>query len=345
MTDADALTVPPAASPRRGLRIAAVLTLLVLLALSLWATVTLVQRFQQQETTIRQLAQDLNQQEVLLARETARQADLTLLAQRNSSELANFSNRLDGYDQTVGQLTEQLQGGRVRIQLATVEHLLMAANERLLLNHDVDGALIALTLADERLGRLNEPRLFRLREAIAREKAAVAAIEQTDLTSVALTLASLSARAPKLPLAARVPDRFETRASATPPILSPDANWMDRLWSVTTHALSSVFTVRRAQGIAPRLLPPEEEALILNLLQLRLEGIRAALLRRDTTTLRDLCVSTSQWLRDYFRAEDPGVMSAQAELERLRALDLSPELPDLTRSLTLLRGYLASQTQ
>jgi len=47
-----------------------------------------------------------------------------------------------------------------------------------------------------------------------------------------------------------------------------------------------------------------------------------------------------QWLGDYYRAEDPTVSAARAELERLRGLELDPPLPDLSRSVGLLRAYL-----
>lgn len=265
-------------------------------------------------------------------------------ARQSNLAIANFDSRLDGYDEAVGKLTEQLQGGRVRFQLAAVENLLLAANERVQLQRDARGAVAALELADQRLAALSEPRLFKLREAISQERGALLAVQQPDMTSAALTFSSLIARVPQLPLRARVPDHFEAR-HAPAPKLAADAGWADRAWASAKQALESVFSVRRNNGPAPRLLPPDEEALVYQVLALKLEGARVAMLREDAASYRDLCDASARWLNDYFREGDPNVLAARAELERLKGIKLDQPLPDVSRSLALLRGFLDTAPQ
>jgi uroporphyrin-3 C-methyltransferase len=101
-----------------------------------------------------------------------------------------------------------------------------------------------------------------------------------------------------------------------------------------------LFTVRRTEQPVARLLPPEQQALLGEVLALRLEAARGALLRADTPAFRDALKSAEAWLDEYYRSDDPGVLAAQADLEKLEALDLDPALPDLSRSLRLLRAYL-----
>ena len=264
-------------------------------------------------------------------------------SQRIALQIASFDSRLEGYDEMSGKLAEQLQGGRVRFQLAAVENLLLSANERVQLHHDVRGALTALELAEQRLAALAEPRLFKLREAITAERSALLAVQQPDQTSAALTLSSLLARVPRLPLRARVPERPDIRPAQI--VLPADAGWPQRVWARALEALSSVFSLRRNEGPAPRLLPPDQEALVYQVLALKLEGARVAMLRNDAASYRDLCDSALAWLGDYFRTDDPQVLAARAELERLKAIQLDPPLPDITRSLLLLRGYLDSAVQ
>ena len=68
------------------------------------------------------------------------------------------------------------------------------------------------------------------------------------------------------------------------------------------------------------------------------EGLRAPL---DRNAARENAAA-SAWLHDYYEAQDPGVQAAKAELDRLRALELTPPMPDISRSLTLLRSAMSA---
>nr|WP_240954161.1 uroporphyrinogen-III C-methyltransferase [Solimonas marina] len=249
-----------------------------------------------------------------------------------------MGKRIDAHDQLVGQLREQIAGGRERFQLVSIEQLLLLANDRLQLARDVPAAVSAIDEADSRLAALKEPRLLPVRQALAQEKAALQAVPLPDYQGAALTLSSLIQRAPHLPLLARAPSRFEAVAQRTD--VAADAPWYARAGASIREALSSIFTVRHDTGPSPHLLSAEQETLVVQVLALKLEGARVALLRGDTTSFRDLCESASHWLDTYFQGDDPGVAAAHAELERLQPLDLSPPLPDISRSLGLLRAFM-----
>jgi len=335
------LAAAPAASRRgRGLLLGLLLPLL-LLALGYvgWQQLRL-QRFQDaQAQQLRRLGQQLDAVQDLSASLDTRQSDLASVAQRNSAELADFGRRIEEHDQIVGRLNEQMAGGHDRLQLAAVENLLLLANDRLQLARDLKAALLALDEADRRLGELRDPRLFNVRQAIAEERSALQAVPQPDYAGVALRLSSLAARAERLPLRARAPDQFQADAAASAPAADAGSAWAQLRASVGA-ALRSMFTLRRRQGPAATLLAPQEEALVHRILMLRLESARVALLRGDTVNFRDSCSAAARWLTDYFRSDDVAVQTALAELERLQTLDLAPPLPDLARSLSLLRSHL-----
>lgn len=291
-----------------------------------------------QRDGLQQMTRDINALEVQGDRLESRQTDMAGAAQRNANELAQLGSRIDAHDQIVGQLKEELAGGRAHFELAAIEQLLLLANDRLQLARDVPSAIVAINEADARLAALKEPRLFPVRQALAKEKAALQAVNLPDYGGAALTLSSLIERAPRLPLMARVPSRYS--AVAEPIVMPDDARWYQRVGASVHEALASIFTVHRDKGPSPRLLPAEQEALIVQVLALKLEGARVALLRGDTTSFRDLCESASNWLDTYFQDDDPGVATAHAELERLQPLELSPPLPDISRSLGLLRAFM-----
>lgn len=294
--------------------------------------------YQAQSSAFQQMTRDINALEVQGDRLESRQTDMAGAAQRNANELAQLGSRIDAHDQIVGQLKEELAGGRAHFELAAIEQLLLLANDRLQLARDVPSAIVAIEEADARLAALKEPRLFPVRQILAKEKAALQAVSLPDYSGAALTLSSLIERAPRLPLTARVPSRYSAVAEHI--VVPDDARWYQRVGASVREALASIFTVHRDVGPSPRLLGEEQEALVVQVLSLKLEGARVALLRGDTTSFRDLCESASDWLDTYFQSDDPGVAAAHAELERLQPLDLTPPLPDISRSLALLRAFM-----
>lgn len=340
-----AAPVVPAPPPRRrGRWLLALLLLLILLAglgYAGWFLQAQAQRLDSQARLLRHLSQNLAELQRSAETLDTRQADLAGLAQRNSAELADFGQRIEQHDQIVGSLHEQLAGGRSRFELAAVENLLLLANDRLQLARDTRSALRALDEADARLGNLRDPRLFNVRQALASERAALLAVPEPDAAGIALRLSSLAARVERLPLRARAPDRFQPTPAPAPrrSDSEPPSRWQ-RLQAAVGEALQGLFTLRRRQGPTSTLLAPQEEALVHQVLMLRVEAARVALLRGDSVNFRDSCAAAARWLREYFRPEDAAVQTALAELERLQPLELAPPLPDLTRSLTLLRAHL-----
>ncbi|MES0873218.1 uroporphyrinogen-III C-methyltransferase [Sinimarinibacterium thermocellulolyticum] len=274
-----------------------------------------------------------------------RVADQAVAVQRNATQIARFGERLDAQDQAIGLLREELGGGRIRVQLAVVEQLLLLANDRLQVGREVDAAITALEAADTRLAALADPRLFAVREAIARERTALQAVPRADIPGAALVLASLIERAMRFALKAQVPERFTPvpRAADTDEV-EPTSRGQ-RAWLALRRAVSSAFTIRREAGPPPQMLSDEQDALIRQVLALKLEGARAALLRRDAATFRELCRSASAWLGEYFSDGDPAIEAARAELTRLQDLQLDPPLPDISASLVLLRAQLEPAPQ
>ncbi|MGH8461239.1 MAG: uroporphyrinogen-III C-methyltransferase [Stenotrophobium sp.] len=330
-------------SARGALRGLVLLLLLALLVFAGWQGWILYQAWRHDVAEVGTLARKLDALELQADSQDNRLTDLAEAQRHNSNEVASFGTRLDQQNAAVARLTEQYQGGQVHEQLTIAEHLLLSANDRLLLEHDVGAALTALELADNRIGTLREPRLFKVRSEIANERAALQAVPRADLDAAALTFSSLIARVSNLPLRARVPEHFEARADQLN--LPANASRLQRAWASIKQALNGIFVIRRNTGPSPRLLPAGDEALVYQVLALKLEGARLAMLRRDQISYRDLCNSASTWLRDYFRADDPGVLAAQAELERLRPLQLDPPLPDISRSLQLLRAQIDGPVQ
>ncbi|GAC1629531.1 MAG: hypothetical protein NVS9B10_20830 [Nevskia sp.] len=294
-----------------------------------------------QDTLLRRLSRQLGDTQAELQQLRERQGDILETTKRTVDDVAALQGRAADAEATVARINAALQGGRGRAQLVAVEQLLLIANERAQLAHDPRGALEALTLAQERLGALAEPKLFEIREALAKERTAVRALPQVDLEASALSLSAMIQKAPELPQRSRAPHQLNTvDREPSREVRSDGGGWFARGWANLREVVGAVFVVRRTDKPVDRLLPMEQEGLVGQLLLLKLETARAALLSGNTAALRGAVNDASIFLADYYRPDDPGVLGLRAELDRLRTLELSPKLPDLSRSLGLLRAYL-----
>jgi uroporphyrin-3 C-methyltransferase len=302
---------------------------------------TIEETISAQDTLLRRLSRQLGDAGADIQQLRERQGDVVESARRNADLIGALQGRADDADATLARINATIQGGRGRAQLLAVEQLLLIASERARLARDVPAALEALALAQDRLGALAEPKLFAIREAVAEERSRLEALPRLDLEASALTLTSLIRRTRELPQRSRAPNHGAVVDTEPSRDITPAGSgaWARGMASLR-EVLGAVFTVRRTDKPIDRLLPPEQEALVTQLLTLKLETARSALLLRQTATLRAAVADAEAFLDDYYRSDDPAVLGARAELDRLLDLELAPPLPELGRSLGLLRAYL-----
>jgi len=292
-----------------------------------------------QDSLLRRLSHQLADQQAELQQQRERIADLGESQHQLTDGLATEQSRSNDLDHTLAQLGAAVQGGRNRAQAIAVEQLLLIANDRLHLEHDAQGAAAALQLAQDRLASLAEPKLFEVRKAIADEHTALLAVPRVDRPALALALSSLIDNAASLPLRTRPPLPAAASSTAVAPVPGGAGFWA-RGWVSVKQVLAALFVVRRTDQPVQPLLPADQQALVVDLLDLKLESARLALLRDQTAAFRSAISSAQKLLDENYRVEDTAVIAARHQLEAMKPLELEPPLPDITRSLDLLRAYL-----
>lgn len=222
------------------------------------------------------------------------------------------------------------------LAVAEIEQLLVMAIHNLTLERDVDTALAALEAADRRMASLDEPQLSATRAQLTADINSLKAVNQVDTTGLSLYLADLIGRVSDLPLN-QVPLVESVIDDVTVDASQPA--WR-RLLLAVWQEFRSMFVVTRTGSNAQATLVPDETYFLYQNLRLQLETARLAVIRQDTENLRISMQMISSWLTDYFDTSDSSVVNILQTAEKMSALELAPELPDISSSLETLHVYI-----
>ncbi len=285
-----------------------------------------------QDQRLRQLERDAQQ----LKDDAAR------MAAQDQTGLANLNTRFEALAAQTADLAGAVQSGRLRVQAASAELLLTAALQRVQIDRDPVAAARLLEHADQRLAAAGDARLASVRKALIEERVALLAVPVPDREGTALLLAALIRQSAQWPIESASVARFEPAPSDAPAavVANTPEGWLQRGWTLARHALAAMFSLRRDDRSLRHALAPEQEGWVRQILLLKLEGARLALLRSDSASFRDLCLSAAALLAQDYRLADAGVRAAQADLQRLSRLNLEPPMPETGRALSLLRALL-----
>lgn len=228
--------------------------------------------------------------------------------------------------------------------LAEVEYLLRIASQRLQLQRDTVTAAQALRSADGRLRDLADPHYQNVREQIARDLDAIKAVPAVDVDGLSATLSAALQRVDNLPVAG---SHYQPAADAGEGSSggAETVKTAAELGKVVWSSLSELFRVREHDQPVGPMLPPEREYFLRENLRLQLAAARLALLRNDRVQYRSALQTASEWLSEYYDRQAPGVQQLLAGLQESAAVDITPQLPDVSASLHLLRQQMQLSEQ
>ena len=224
------------------------------------------------------------------------------LARESAAKLALLEARVAETTIQRSQLEELIQSmarSRDENVLSDVDAAVRVAMQQSAITGSVEPLLSALRVGDERLARYSQPRLERVRRAIAQDIDRVRAAGAVDVTMLTIRLDELIRQLDDLPLASAIERRAGGRpaAGASPaappaparPASSPaGAGWADgveaawnRWGEQVWQEVRSLVRITRIDAPEAMLLAPEQAFFLRENLKLRLLNARLALLSRQ----------------------------------------------------------------
>ena len=217
-------------------------------------------------------------------------------------------------------LIQQLSRSRDENVLADLDAAVRVAVQQSAITGNAEPLAAALRQADERLSRINQPRLERVRRALARDLDRVRAVSVTDIASLTIKLDEAVRTVDELPLLSQ-PERragvlaarpgaaaAAAAASAPAPAVGADpASWLpwvqaawagvgNRAWA-EARSLVRVTRIDRPEAM---LLAPDQAWFLRENLKLRLLNARLALLSRQFDTAQADLRDVQTTLERYF---------------------------------------------
>jgi uroporphyrin-III C-methyltransferase len=223
---------------------------------------------------------------------------------------------------------------------AEVEYLVRMANQRVLMEHDASSALQLLQSADEIIRETDGLTAHGLREALARDIAALKAVGSPDIQGVYLELSALVAQVPSL---SRTLPTYQAPTPETDPRSDTESTLTRLLGMIQLAAgkLAHLVDFRRDEVEIKRILPPKEEYFLRQNLMLKLQIAQMALLEGNQKVFQSALGEAQVWVSDSFDGENPGTVAMLKSITRLSVSQVSVDLPDIAGSLKAARSQLA----
>lgn len=258
------------------------------------------------------------------------------------------------------QLYQDLSKNRDEWALSEIEQVLSTASQQLQLAGNVQGALIALQNADNRLASANKPQFITIRRAIARDLEKLKTLPNVDIPGIAVRIDSAIAQIDNMPLlsdekpveATTPPKPERTKApsaSGGAASLPAEPDWLTRLQEAWRSWSNEMWTevrqlvqVRKVDEPDALLLSPTQAFYARENLKLRLLNARLALLSRNESDFRNDLVAAQDAIAKYFDTRAKQTQTVQSLLRQVQGSNLSIEMPTLADSLTAVRNYKAN---
>jgi uroporphyrin-3 C-methyltransferase len=263
------------------------------------------------------------------ARTLARQAEAT--ARDSSAKLALLEARVAETSIQRSQLEELIQSlarSRDENVLSDLDAAIRVALQQAAITGSADPLVLTLKQADERLARYNQPRLERVRRAVAQDLDRTRGAGVTDITVLTIRLDEVIRLIDELPLVSAPERRATARVAeaSAPARPASAATWGEQLatgWASVSGNLwqevKGLVRVTRIEQPEAALVAPDQAFFLRENLKLRLLNARLALLSRQFDTAQGDLRDAQQALDRYFDRSARRVAAASDLLKQVTA--------------------------
>jgi uroporphyrin-3 C-methyltransferase len=268
-------------------------------------------------------------------------------------------------------LYQDLAPNRNETTIEEVEQLLFIANQQLRLANNVTSAMVAIQEADERLQRINHPRISHLQNVLAKDMDLLKAVPKIDIVGIGLRLDDLAETIDQLPLAVEgtlspkindVPNKSQTSGGVLEIIkdffksapnesqesggtLTIIQDFFLEIWAnlnkyVDIEQFVNIEQLVRIEHVGKQDIPdPSHSYFLRENLKLRLLAAHNALLARDEGNFQAYLETSIEWINKHFNNKSELGISMLETLSQLHSNEISLNVPNISTSYDAVRKF------
>ncbi|HEV2523523.1 MAG TPA: uroporphyrinogen-III C-methyltransferase [Gammaproteobacteria bacterium] len=249
------------------------------------------------------------------------------------TNLNNQINQTTDLNRQIGGLANRLSNDQRTYKVAEIAYLVKMANLRLTTQHDVTSALILLKQANQEINALNDPEMETFREALVKNITDLQAITPVDMEGLSDKLTQLQTDIPTLSILV-APKPNTSILENTPH--QAQKKWWDRAWDNIRASLKQLVVITHQSEDIPAMMTPDQQIYLQENLQLLIMQAQWSALNHNNALYQSSLKQAKDWVNKYYVQNSANTQTFLKSLDDLIALNLSPDFPDLTRSLTLI---------
>lgn len=221
-------------------------------------------------------------------------------------------------------------------------YLVNLAERKIIIDQDVDTALMLLANANNRLAAMNDPSVFPLRKSISEDVAKLHGVKQPDRDSLYLSLSGILDQVNTLKFShIYIPTATEVEPESG--VSNEIQDWQSNLKTSFSRFMSNFVTIKhRELAIEPQ-IPVQQQWFIRANITRQLLVAQQNILLQNNALYNDGIVRSLAWMQQYFDLDDPQVVATINTLSELQNRNIELKLPTKLGSQSELANYVSRQ--
>ncbi|MCL9685796.1 uroporphyrinogen-III C-methyltransferase [Legionella maioricensis] len=245
----------------------------------------------------------------------------------------------------IDQLSKQLQTAMDQKLYQNQDWLLLKARYYLELaqinahwSDNFDAAISLLQQADKLLEQLPAPKIFTVRQAIAKEIAQLKAIPTVDIAGLLSQLDAAQISISNLTIQATI-DQTESATEAEPPKTANPSAWQTRLQD-SVNLLEKMVVIRRSDENIKPLMSPLYESILRESIRLNLQEAQWAIINNNPVVYQLALKQATLNLKRTFNQSSQNTAALLKQLNELQEIKITQEKPVINLALPLLNQMI-----